>query len=697
MWFYLNLAAFLAVTFTALWMFYQAVKARLIYLKMGKQIDLKTEGKERIKALLVNVFGQRKLFKDKKSGIMHFALFYGFIIVQFGAIDLIGRGLAHSWHLPVPYYEYFTLGQEIVVGIVLLAILYAVYRRYIEKLPRLKQGMKAGLVYWFIGGLMLSVILAGGAELIIGGVGPNWFMPLSSLFYLLIAGVPAGLAWGIFYFAWWVHLLLILTFLVYIPQGKHAHLIAAIVNVYMKRQDSPGKLSSINFEDEEQEEFGVGKIEDFTQKQLLDLYACVECGRCTSMCPATGTGKTLSPRELITKLRDHLIDKGRVLQPETRPFTPGELFKPTRSYPVISAENPSASTATAGSSALSVKELAELNLLGEIISEEEIWACTTCRNCEDQCPVSNEHVDKIVDLRRYLVMTTGEMSPEVTRTFNNIERQSNPWGINRNERINWREELDSVAVPTVKEKADFDYLLFVGTMGSFDNRSKKITQSLIRVLNKAGVNIAILGNEEKSSGDSVRRLGNEYLFQQLAMENIANFEKYNVKKINTIDPHAFNTLKNEYPEFGLGKDVEVYHHTEILAKLLGEGKLKAEKEVKEKITYHDSCYLGRYNEVYSAPRLILNSIPGVELLEMERNRQDAMCCGAGGGLMWLEEKEGTRINEARTEQALKCNPNTIASACPYCLTMLTDGTKAKGVEEAVRTLDVVELLEKSLA
>lgn len=693
MWYLINFIAFLIITIFAFWIFFKLFQARYTYIKMGKPVKLEKNRKARLKNVFKLVLGQKKLLKDRKSGLMHIAFFYGAIIVQAGAIDLIGKGFVHGWHVPVPYYNYFTLSQEFFAGIVIIAVLYATYRRYIEKLPRLQQTFRAGIVYWFLGFLMLSVVIAGGAEMVIFNEEPTVFKPLSTLFFLLFANVSNVTANIIFYTAWWSHLLIILGYLIYLPQHKQFHEIFAIVNSYLKRLHSPGKLASIDFEDEDQEEFGVGKIEDYTQKQLIDLFSCVECGRCTSMCPTSGTGKTLSPRELIVKLRDHLTDKGIVAAPNTMPWFPGKIFKPERNYPLSTAQKEAAVTAD-GTAALDLNVAAELNLIGDVITEEEIWACTTCRNCEDQCPVSNEHVDKIIDLRRYLVLTMGEMSPEVTRTFNNIERQSNPWGINRNERINWREEIDGLKVPTVKETDDFEYLLFVGSMGSFDNRSQKIIQSLVKILTKANIKFAVLGNEEKNSGDSVRRLGNEYLYQQLAMENIGNFQKYRVKKIITIDPHAFNTFKNEYPELGL--EAEIYHHTEILAQLVKEGRIKPAKEIKETVTYHDSCYLGRYNEIYDAPRLILKAIPGVNLVEMERNREDAMCCGAGGGMMWLEEKEGTRINEARTEQALTCNPNTIASACPYCLTMLSDGTKAKGVEEEVKTLDVVELLEKSL-
>jgi Fe-S oxidoreductase len=290
------------------------------------------------------------------------------------------------------------------------------------------------------------------------------------------------------------------------------------------------------------------------------------------------------------------------------------------------------------------------------------------------------------------------MDADAQRAMTNIERQGNPWGLNRKEREDWREAREDVHVPTVKEmkKAgeEFEYLFWVGSMGSYDNRSQKIALSFAKLLNEAGVKFAILGNKEKNSGDTPRRLGNEFLFQELATKNIEEFEKNEVKKIVTIDPHAYNIFKNEYPDFGL--EAEVYHHTEVLAKLLEEGKLKPQYAVNETITFHDSCYLGRYNEVYDPPREILKSIPGVKLVEMERNRETGMCCGAGGGLMWMEEETGHRINVSRTEQAMAVNPSVISSGCPYCLTMLSDGTKAKEVEEQVHTYDVAEILEKSI-
>jgi Fe-S oxidoreductase len=681
----LNIILFLVVTGYAIYVFAELVKTRIRYIKLGKKAEFNKTVKERIDALLIYVFGQKKLLKDKKSGTMHVMFFYGFLLVQFGAIDLIWKGLAPGSHLPLgPLYPYFTFFQEIVVFIILVGVIWGFYRRYIEKLVRLKRGFLAGLVYLFLTGLMLCTLLANGMDIVWHGSDASWSEPVAQAIAAIFSWLPKTAAAALFFVFWWGHLLFLLAFLVYVPQGKHAHLIAGIANVWLGRTHKVGQLSTIDFEDETQETFGVSKIEDFNQKQLVDLYACVECGRCTNMCPASGTGKMLSPRELILKLRNHLTEKGAAVT-SRQPWMPAPLFKHTRGNQLAMASEAAAALES------------DVSLIGNVITEEEIWACTTCRNCEDQCPVMNEHVDKIIDLRRYLVLTEGKLDADAQRAMTNIERQGNPWGINRKERVNWRDGREEIHVPTAKElkKAgeEFEYLFFVGSMGSYDNRSQKIAQSLAHVLNLAGVKFAILGNEEKNSGDTPRRIGNEFLFQELANANIETFKKYDVKKIVTIDPHAFNTLKNEYPEFGL--EAEVYHHTELLCQLIKEGKLTPKNPVNEVISFHDSSYLGRYNEVYDAPREILKSIPGVQLVEAERNRENAMCCGAGGGRMWMEEHAGTRINVARTEQLLALNPTMIGSGCPYCLTMISDGTKAKEVDDQVQTLDVVEILEKS--
>ncbi|PLR96591.1 (Fe-S)-binding protein [Bacillus sp. T33-2] len=689
---WINLFAFLFVTAYAVSLFVYVVRTRIAYIKLGKKSEFDDHVKERLDRIWGNVFGQKKLLKDKKSGIIHVMFFYGFILVQFGAIDFILKGINPGSHLPLgPLYPGFTFFQELVTLMILVAVVWAFYRRYVEKLVRLKRGLKNGLVLIFIGGLMLSVLIGNGMSMIWHGHEATWTEPVASVIGTAFSGIGETAAIVIFYIAWWIHLIFLLAFLVYVPQSKHAHLIAGPANVYLSRVDPPGKINKIDFEDESQETFGAGKITDFTQEQMIDFYACVECGRCTNMCPATGTGKMLSPMDLILKLRDHLTNYGAAVT-QKQPWVPTFAFANTTGNQLaLSGAGKGAEEAAAGIAY-------NPSLIGDVITEEEIWACTTCRNCEDQCPVWNEHVDKIIDLRRYLVLTEGKMDADAQRAMTNIERQGNPWGLNRKEKEDWRELRDDVQVPTIKDVkktgGEFEYLFWVGSMGSYDNRSQKIALSFAKLLNEAGVQFAILGNKEKNSGDTPRRLGNEFLFQELATKNIEEFEKNEVKKIVTIDPHAYNIFKNEYPDFGF--KAEVYHHTELLAKLVKEGRLVPTHELNETITFHDSCYLGRYNEVYDAPREILKAIPGVELKEIERNRENAMCCGAGGGLMWMEEETGHRINVARTEQALAVSPSVISSGCPYCLTMLSDGTKAKEVEETVQTYDVAELLEKAV-
>ena len=691
-----NWILFIAVVVYGFGLFLYLLKTRYQFIKLGRKEEFDNDVKARLKKIWVYVFGQKKLLKDKKSGAIHVMFFYGFLLVQFGAIDLIWKGLKPGSHLPLgPLYPAFTFFQEIVVFVILVAVVWAFYRRYMEKLVRLKRGWKSGLVLIFIGLLMVSTLVANGANMIWHNEGTTWTEPMASIIAIVFSGVPTGVAVTIFFIGWWVHLLTLLTFLVYVPQSKHAHLIAGPANVYFHRLDHAGRLKPIDFEaleeiedEDEMPPLGVGKVTDFTQAQMIDFYACVECGRCTNMCPATGTGKMLSPMDLITKLRDHLTNTGAIMTKQ-QPWVPQLMFKNTQG-------NQLALAATA--EGMTMDELYNPSLIGDVITEEEIWACTTCRNCEDQCPVMNEHVDKIIDLRRYLVMTEGKMNPDAQRAMTNIERQGNPWGLNRKEKENWRDAAPELHIPTVKEakKAgeDFEYLLWVGSMGAFDNRSQKIALSFAHLLNEAGVSFAILGNKEKNSGDTPRRLGNEFLFQELATANIAEFEKANVSKIVTIDPHAYNIFKNEYPDFGL--NVIVKHHTELLHELVMAGKLVPKHAIDEVITFHDSCYLGRYNDVYDQPREILKAIPGVTLIEMERSREDGMCCGAGGGMMWMEEDTGQRVNVARTEQALEVSPGIISSGCPYCLTMLSDGTKAVEVEDEVGTYDIAELLERSI-
>ena len=687
---WINLLAFIAVTIYGIYLFARVVATRVAYIRLGKKSEFDFDLKKQVKKIVTIVFGQSKLLKDKKSGTIHVMMFYGFILVQFGAIDMFIKGLAPGKHLPFGmFYPGFTFFQEIVTVTILVAVIWAFYRRYVEKLVRLKRGFKAGLVLVFIGTLMLSVLAGNGMAQIWHETGTAWTEPIASVIALAFGWLSPQAAMVLFYLAWWVHTVTLLSFLVYVPQSKHAHLIAAPINVFFSKR-VPGKLKKLDFDiDEESEEedisFGVGKVEDFEQVQMIDFYACVECGRCTDVCPASTTGKMLSPMDLMIKIRDHLTDTGAAVTGKTA-WVPSYAFSDTTGNLAANGDESA------------VAAIESRSLIGDVITEEELNACTTCRNCEEACPVMNEHVDKIIDLRRYLVMTEGKMDGDIQRAVMNIERQGNPWGLSKKDRIKWRELDESIYIPTVKElkkeEKDFEYLFWVSSMGAYDSRSQKIALAFAKLMNQAGVSFAILGNKEANSGDTARRIGNEFLFQEIAEKNIKEFTKHDVKKIVTIDPHAYNIFKNEYPDFGF--EAEVYHHTQMLYDLVMNGKLKPQRQIREKLTYHDSCYLGRYNGVYDPPREILRAIPGLELVEMDRSKENGMCCGAGGGLMWTEETTGNRVNVARTEQALAVEPTMISSACPYCLTMLSDGTKAKEVEEDISTMDVAEILALSV-
>src|SRR5699024_2830558 len=425
----------------------------------GKKSDYDVAMKKRIKRIITIVFGHEKLFKDKKSGFIHLLLFYGFLLVQFGAIDMFIKGLAPGNHLPLgPLYPGFKFFQELVTLTILVAIVLAFYRRYMEKLPRLERGFQACLVLIFIGTLMLTVLLGNGFSQVWHSVEGSWTEPVATALSAAFAWMSPFVAKVSYYVVWWIHTLTILIFLVYIPQSKHAHLLAAPVNVFFT-SETAGKLEPIDFdaamEDEENMSFGVGKVEDFTQRQMIDYYACTECGRCTDVCPASGTGKMLSPMDIMLKIRDHLNEKGTAVTGKS-PWVPAYAFNNTRENSLASMGREEASN-----------EMASVSLIGDVITEEELSACTTCRNCEDACPVMNEHVSHIIDLRRYLVMTEGKIDPEAQRAVMNIERQGNPWGLSKRDRIKWRDLEDTVYIPTVqelrKEGKEFEYLFWVSS------------------------------------------------------------------------------------------------------------------------------------------------------------------------------------------------------------------------------------------
>lgn len=709
--FVLAAIAVMAYGFSA---FLYSIYIRYRYMSLGQSSVEEGEMSERIRVAFRQVFGHSKLLKDRKSGIMHLFIFYGFFIVQLGAFELIIKGFMPDFHWPLgSLYPFYTWSQELTVVAVIIAILYAAYRRFVEKLPRLKSSFNATLVIYFITGLMLSVLFSLAFEAIWLGAEPQLIRPFSSILQIMFSWTGQTAAYWLFYFFWWVHLLILLSFMVYVPQSKHAHLLFAPFNIFWSRMGPPSKMIPIDFMDETAEEFGVGQVEQFTRGELLDTYSCVECGRCTNVCPASNTGKMLSPMDLMTKIREHLNEKGEAITSRT-PWTTGRVLGNPKGLVHQMNDVPFSEGAPEGfdpdpdlhtdiqptyrrqAEAFQLVEgdATNVNLIGDVISEQELWACTSCRNCEDQCPVGNEHLSLIYGMRQHLVLTEGRMPPEAQRMMSNIERQSNPWGLSRRDRVKWREARPELKIATVKEVDDFDYLFWVGSMAAYDDRSKQIAYDFVKIMNEAGISFAVLGNEEKSTGDTIRRLGNEYLFQDLAEKNIKKIEKYNVKKIVTIDPHIYNVLKNEYPDFGL-QDVEVYHHIELIEQLIEEDRLPLTKEVDERIAYHDSCYIGRYNGIYDVPRTILNRIPGVTVLEMDRNKEDGMCCGAGGGRMWMEEDEGTRVNETRVKQALNEDPTIIGSNCPYCLTMMDDGVKAVEADH-VDTFDLAELVVKAM-
>ena len=484
------------------------------------------------------------------------------------------------------------------------------------------------------------------------------YIPVSNFAAGILAGVSSETLHKVF---WWAHNLVILIFLIYIPHSKHLHLLGSIPNIFFRSFRPKVELSKLDLEDESRETFGITKIEEFTWKQLLDLYACTECGRCQVNCPAYLTKKPLSPWHLIHDLKEHLKKKAPLLlkknsKEENQENEPKILTK---------------------------------KLVGEVITDDVIWSCTTCMGCQNACPVFIEHIHKIIDMRRTLVLDDSSMSQEVQRCFTNMENNSNPWGIGFSARADWAKDLE---VKIMGEDSSVDYLLWVGCAGSFDDRNKKVATALVKILKAANISFAILGTEEKCCGETARRMGNEYLAQMLIQENVEILKGYNVKKIIALCPHCMNSFKKDYPQFG--GNYEVIHHSVFIQELLKSGKIKLQIPLNSTMTYHDSCYLGRHNDIYNPPREILKSVEGIKLIEMDRWGEKSFCCGAGGGRMWMEEHLGTRINETRTEDALKTGAEKICTACPYCLTMFEDGLKAK--QKELKVMDVAEVIEQSL-
>jgi Fe-S oxidoreductase len=634
----------------------------------------------RIRTVLYYVFGQARVAREP-AGIGHFLIFWTFIFLTIGYLEEFARGVYHEFSyegilafltgetIAELAYGLFILIQDLLCFAVFIVLCISLYRRYIQKPLRLQTDdahaiVDATIIIGLIMSLLVLMLALHGVE----GVkrpefGATW-MPIGKVFSNIFDGLSEGGLENVYTILWWVHTIIILYFLTYLPRSKHMHLLGAIPNVFMRSYNSTGYLPKLDLEDETLETYGANKMEDFSWKQLMDSYACTECGRCQANCPAFLTDKPLTPYGMIHHLKLHILPKGKMMLNQKEGVeledTEGLLEKP---------------------------------IVPDVVEEEAVMSCTTCGACMEECPVFNEHIPKIVDMRRYLVLTEAKIPSEGQLAFRNMENQSNPWGMGAHTRGDWAKEA---GVQTLAENPDVEYLYFVGCAASFDERNKKIAFAVTKILKSAGISFGILGTEEGCCGDSARRLGNEYLFQMMAATNVEVMNNYNVKKVICSCPHGLNCLKNDYPQFG--GNYEVYHHTEIIHKLLEEGKLKLTKKIKdfERVTYHDPCYLGRHNKVYFPPRNILNQIPGIKTQEMARNSRKSFCCGGGGGRMWLEEHIGKRINVERTEHALAVKPDRVAVACPFCLIMFDEGLKAKEAQEYCKALDVSEIVAQCI-
>jgi len=636
------------------------IKRLISYLGIGQKEDRFDNVLKRIANVFKVAIGQTKILREPVAGLVHIIIFWGFLLFLFAVIEAIIQGFYSDFTFEFlgPIFSLITIIQDIFGLLVMFAVLSALYRRYFMNIKRLDHGKESLIDATIVLGLILIVVLSMFGQNMASVAANNFQLhqweirPISaSLAPSFFNADNASLWYEIF---WWVHILVIFGFMNFLPYSKHLHVFSSVPNVYFEKLGlKKFELKPLDLEDENAEQFGAADVDHLTWKQMLDGYTCTECGRCADACPANSTGKLLSPREIIINTRKRTLEKA----------------------PLILSKSEDT-------------EVLEKTLVHNYITSDELWACTTCGACMLECPVTIEHIDTIVDMRRNLVLMESEFPNELNTVFKNLETNFSPWAFNHQDRAEWAEGLD---VKTMAQDSDCEYLFWVGCAGSFDSRYQKVSQAIVKLFNKAGVNYRILGTEEKCNGDTARRLGNEYLAQMMMQENVETLNNYKVKKIVTGCPHCFNSLKVEYPQFG--GNFEVYHHTEVLEQLVEDGKLKLKEEgEKQKVTYHDSCYLGRYNEIYNSPRNSLNSVAGINLVEMSRNEDRGFCCGAGGGRMFLEETEGTKINIDRTKEALDTEADTIASACPFCMTMLSDGVKDFEKNEEVDVKDIAEIL-----
>ncbi|NNN18538.1 MAG: 4Fe-4S dicluster domain-containing protein [Acidimicrobiaceae bacterium] len=632
----------------------------------------------RVWAELSEVIGQRKLLKKTVPGIAHALTFWGFIILLATIIEAFGALFSPTFAIPLIGHDSWLGFLEDFFSVLILLSLGVFTILRIRNAPSRRQrnsrfyGSHTGAAWIVLLGITLVVVTllmyrAAQANLGHFPYGNAAFASHAVASWIRGLGTTSNKVIEVAFLE--LNIAVIMGFLVFVTYSKHLHIFTAPLNIiFSRRPKALGALwTTPNMDPEQLSEddvFGVGQIEHLTWKQNLDLATCTECGRCQEQCPAWNTGKPLSPKLLVMSLRDHLF----------------------KSAP--SLIGPGATKTT------------EVPLVPTVIDGDVLWSCTTCGACVEACPVDIEHIDVIVDMRRYKVLMDSEFPTEANLMLRNVENQGDPWGLGQSKRLDWTKSLDfEVPVITSEIPEDIEYLFWVGCAGALDERASKTTQSIARLLHSGGVKFGILGPRESCTGDPARRLGNEYLYQMQAMGNIETLNSAKVKKIIASCPHCVNSIANEYPS--LGGNYEVIHHSQVLEKLISEKKLSPASPVNATVTYHDPCYLGRHNSVYEEPRSVLNSVPGVKTVEMHKHRSKGFCCGAGGSRMWLEENIGKRVNMERTDQALLTGADMVSTACPYCLIMLDDGVKTRQAEgtasDDMKVLDVAQILERSLS